>query len=267
MLNRLIILFTDFGRRDSYVAQMVGVIVSINPAVRLLDLNHEVDPFNITGAAYTLEASVRFFPAGTIVVSVVDPGVGSARRSLLLHTQADHWFVGPDNGIFTKVVEQEGLLNAYELAAPRYYRDPHVSATFHGRDIFAPVAAHLSLGVEPSQFGPRVTDIMALEVDRPYWSQHTLIGMVRDIDHFGNVITTITRNELGDMEVGQQMRCCLGAAIHAVPFVNTYAESAPGELVCLMNSGAELELAVNQGHAADRIGAEIGALLRVTFGE
>ena len=177
----------------------------------------------------------------------------------------------PDNGLFTMVVEQQGFQAAYTLTEPAYFRDPQVSATFHGRDIFAPVAAHLSLGVDPAQFGPRLTDVVTFDLARPYWSKHTLIGAVRHVDHFGNVITNITRHELArddlqDIQFGQRLVCRLGTMAHSVPFVRTYAEAAPGELVCLINSEALFELAINQGHAADRIEAEIGAPVHVSLG-
>ncbi len=165
-MSRLIALFTDFGHRDAYVAQLKGAILTINPDVRLVDLNHEVDPFDIAGASDRLEASARFLPADTIFVTVIDPGVGSERRSLLVQTRANKWYVGPDNGLLTSVLSRQGFQAAYELTVSTYYRDASVSATFHGRDIFGPVAAHLSLGVQPDQFGAACTDVVMLPVTR-----------------------------------------------------------------------------------------------------
>src|SRR5262245_8426643 len=155
----IIALFTDFGTRDAYMAQLKGAILSLQPTVQLIDLTHEVDAFDIRAAAYLLDASARYFPPGTIFVAVVDPGVGTARRPLLLTTQADKYYVGPDNGLFTRVVQREGLKAAYVLTQSAYFRR-QVSATFHGRDIFGPVAAHLARGVEPAQFGPCIEDLV-----------------------------------------------------------------------------------------------------------
>src|SRR4030095_15218849 len=138
----MIALFTDFGTRDAYVAQLKGAIVSINPHAVVLDLNHEVGQFDIRQAAYLLERSAAYFPAATIFVAVIDPGVGSLRRPLLLHTGTNKLYVGPDNGLFTRVLAREGLRAAYMLQETAYYRLPDVSVTFHGRDIFGPVAAH-----------------------------------------------------------------------------------------------------------------------------
>lgn len=143
-MNPLIALFTDFGTRDAYVAQMKGAILSICPEARLVDLGHEAGQFDVRGAAYVLAASAAFFPAETIVVAVVDPGVGSERRPVMLQTASNKWFVGPDNGLFTHVMDREGFRRAAVLDRPAYYRAAALSATFHGRDIFGPIAAHLA---------------------------------------------------------------------------------------------------------------------------
>lgn len=265
-MSRLIALFTDFGRRDAYVAQLKGPILTINPEVRLMDLNHEIDPFDISGASYLLEASARFLPADTIFVTVIDPGVGGDRRSLLVQTQANKWYVGPDNGLLTSVLDRQGFQAAYELTNSAYYRDAQVSATFHGRDIFGPVAAHLSLGVQPLQFGAALTDVVTLAGSRPHWAGQMLSGRVRHIDHYGNVISTIRREDLGDLSPGQALTCTVQGKAVAVPFVRTYAEAEPGELVALINSDDAFELAVAQGRADEAIAAEVGASFQVRLG-
>jgi S-adenosylmethionine hydrolase len=266
MSNRLIALFTDFGQRDAYVAQMKGAILTLNPQARLIDLNHEVDPFDIRGAAYLLEASARFMPAETIFVTVIDPGVGFARRPLLLQTQAGKQYVGPDNGLFTSVLDRQGLQAAYELNKSAYFREPQVSTTFHGRDIFGPVAAHLSLGVAPKDVGSPVMDPFTLRSTRPHWVRQTLVGEIRHIDHFGNVITNITRDDLEQVCLGELLTCTLGLQVYAVPFVRTYAEGESGELIALINSDDAFELAISQGSAAARVKTEIGHQVHLQLG-
>jgi S-adenosylmethionine hydrolase len=254
----MIALFTDFGSRDAYVAQMKGVILQINPHVQLVDINHEVDPFDLRAATYLLATSAYYFPAGSIFVAVVDPGVGSSRLPLLVHTQVEKWYIGPDNGIFTGVLAREGLRAAYALTQPIYFRAPQVSTTFHGRDIFAPVAAHLSLGVPPAHFGPRRSEVLMLPQAQPQRVGDSINGEVRYIDHFGNVITNITAALLQDVPRGRRVTCILHDTTYRVPFVHTYAEGAPHELICLINSDDAFELAISQEAAAASVHARIG---------
>ena len=260
----MIALCTDFGRRDAYVAQMKGAILTINPHVRLIDLNHDLSHFDIRGAAYVLAASSRFFLAGTVFVAVVDPGVGSARRPLVVQTQAGKWYVGPDNGLFSRVIEHEGLGLAHALVTPTYFRAPEVSATFHGRDIFAPVAAHLTLGVLPEQLGPRVTDVILLPQSQPQVVGAGILGEVVHIDHFGNVISNIRLALLGYLQPGQQVVCDIAGHVHTMPFVRTYADGMPDHLISLINSDDAFELAMPGASAAARLGARVGDRLRLT---
>jgi S-adenosylmethionine hydrolase len=261
--ERMIALFTDFGRRDAYVAQMKGAILTINPHVRLIDLNHEVGQFDIHGAAYILATSARFFPAGTIFVAVVDPGVGSSRRPLALQTRADKWYVGPDNGLFSRVIEHEGMRQAHALESAAYFRAPQVSATFHGRDIFAPVAAHLALGVLPEQLGPRVTDVITWPRSQPQVTADKVVGEVEHIDHFGNVITNIGATLLGHLQLGQHVACTIAGRVYTLPFVQTYADGVPDQLIGLINSDDAFELAMARGSAADRLRVRVGDRLRL----
>lgn len=254
----MIALFTDFGTRDAYVAQVQGAILSLNPQAALLDLSHDVGQFNIRQAAYLLEKSARYFPAGTIFVAVVDPGVGSSRRSLLLHTQAHKFYVGPDNGLFTWVLEREGLQEAYALQEAAYFLTPNVSATFHGRDIFGPVAAHLSLGVRPACFGPRLTEVVLLPRPKPCVVERTIAGEVLHIDHFGNILTNITPELLADIQPGQRVSISMHGTTRTVPFLRTYAEGQQERLICLINSNDEFEVACAQGRASDDLTAQVG---------
>ena len=257
-LDRVIALFTDFGTRDAYVAQVKGAILSLNPQATLLDLSHDVGQFNIQQAAYLLEKSARYFPAGTIFVAVVDPGVGSSRRPLLLHTRAHKFYVGPDNGLFTWVLEQEGLQAAYALQEATYFLTPNVSATFHGRDIFGPVAAYLSLGVKPVCFGPRLPEVVMLPHAKPGVVGRTIEGAVLHIDHFGNILTNITPDLLADVPPGQCVSIIMHGTTRSVPFLSTYAEGQQEKLICLINSNDELEVACAQGKASDYLIAQVG---------
>lgn len=254
----MIALFTDFGTRDAYVAQMKGVILSINPQVRLIDLTHDVAPFHIRQAAYLLEQSARYFPAGTIFVAVVDPGVGTMRRPVLIRTRVGKYYVGPDNGLFTHVAERQTLAEAYVLDNTAFFRCPEVSATFHGRDIFAPVAAHLSLGVQPGCFGMGLSDVVLLPETTPRMVGETIQGEIVHVDGFGNVVTNIDSGWLLDIHPGQQVKVTLAGEVLTVPFCKTYSEMPSDTLIGLINSDARFELAVSQGKASNRLPVRAG---------
>ena len=261
-VKRVIGLFTDFGVRDAYVAQMKGVILSINAALTVIDLNHEVAAFDVRQAAYLLEASSRYLPPGSIVVTVVDPGVGTARRPVLWATQSDRWFVGPDNGVFTHVLTAHGLREAYELTETAYFRS-RISSTFHGRDVFALVAAHLASGVPAADFGPRVEDLVTFPVSSPYAVGQAATGEIVHIDGFGNVVTNVTPDLLPGLRIGQNVSFSIEQRRWTVPFCATYGNQPPGELVALVSSNDTLEIALTQGNAAAQIMAPVGT--RVTF--
>lgn len=254
----MIALFTDFGTRDAYVAQLKGVIVTINPHAVVLDLNHDIGQFNIRQAAYLLERSARYFPAGTIFVAVVDPGVGSARHPLLVQTGANKFYVGPDNGLFTRILEREGFEAGYILQQPAYFRAPDVSRTFHGRDIFAPVAAHLSLGVPPARFGPRLTRVVRLPQPQLHVQGQTIAGEILHVDHFGNMVTNIPPDLLAPVQPGEPLTVTIGNRTAVLPFRTTYAEGQAEQLIGLISSNEEFEIACVQGSAADHFAARAG---------
>jgi S-adenosyl-L-methionine hydrolase (adenosine-forming) len=261
----MIALFTDFGTQDGYVAQVKGVILSMNPHATLVDLSHDMQPFDVPQAAYLLEKTTRYFPAGTIVVAVVDPGVGSARHPLLVCTQASKFYVGPDNGLFTRVVERQGLREAYILEQEAYFRTPRVSATFHGRDIFAPVAAHLSLGIAPACFGQRLTELVTFPLMQPRREGQTIEGIVLHIDHFGNILTNIAAALLHGVRPGQDITIALSGITRPVPFCRPYADGAPHALMCLINSNEEFEIACAQGRAIEQVHTHVGDRLVITW--
>ena len=271
-MGAIITLTTDFGLADAYVAAMKGVILSINPEARLVDICHTIKPQNIAQAAYVLGTAYEFFPQRTIHVVVVDPGVGTARRAIIFRTPlAD--FVAPDNGVLSYVIQRssgkeiaadcqqielEPPLEAVAITQPRFWRSP-VSATFHGRDIFAPVAAHLSLGRPLRQFGEAVTLLIVLPLPRSYPAPDgTLVGRIIHIDNFGNLITNIKSGDLTQMagettvEVGNQL-------IHGIS--RTYGE---GEgLLALIGGSGYLEVALGEGNAGAFLGAEVGQEVRI----
>jgi S-adenosylmethionine hydrolase len=261
MPDPLITLTTDFGEESPYVAAMKGVILGINPAARLVDLTHQVPPQDVPHAAFFLAGAIPYFPAGTLHVVVVDPGVGSQRAVLYVEAEGQRLLV-PDNGCWTYLRKPRAPApRVIRLARPRYWRRP-VSATFHGRDIFAPVAAHLSLGIDPANLGPSVTEWVELSLPRPKLGPNRLAGEVVFVDHFGNLITNIPGKALTRFAGSE---ACIRAAGHAVPrLVHSYADVAPGDLAALVSSAGTLEIAVNQGSAANRLQAGVGTWVEVT---
>ncbi|HEV8583856.1 MAG TPA: SAM-dependent chlorinase/fluorinase [Methylomirabilota bacterium] len=241
---------TDFGTRDSYVAAMKGVILAIAGAARLVDVTHDVAAHDVTEAALALEAVVPFFPSGAVHLAVVDPGVGTDRRGLAV-AAGDAFFVGPDNGIFTPVLEGPDW-RAFELTAPKY-RLPEVSRTFHGRDVFAPAAAHLALGLSPERLGPRVDDPVRLHWPTVREAHGAVAGTVLHVDRFGNLVTSVraeTFAAFGPVTVR--------IAGRALPFVGTYGDLTEGQAGALVGGSGRLEIAVREGSAAARLKARRG---------
>ena len=248
----IITLTTDFGASDGYVGTMKGVILSIAPNVTLVDITHEIAPQHMRQAAYVLHAAALYFPPGTIHLAVVDPGVGSRRRALVVRTSRG-FLVGPDNGLFTLFLADEPDAECRSMTNPAFML-PHVSATFHGRDVFAPVAAHLArrLGhsAELSEFGPRVSDPATLSISKPIQqADGNWLGQVLFADHFGNLITSITADVLtniGSVEI-------LIGQTPITGIKRTFADAAPGELIALVGSSGHLEISIVNGNAAQSL--------------
>jgi S-adenosylmethionine hydrolase len=254
MIMTIITLTTDFGLADGYVGTMKGVILGLCPAARLVDLSHEIAAQNVAQAAFVLSRAAAYFPAGAIHLAVVDPGVGSDRRPLLVQTPAA-LFVGPDNGLFTFALDEPGS-QPWELNRPEYWL-PHVSRTFHGRDIFAPVAGHLARGVLPEQLGRPISDPVRLSLPRPVrHADGRITGQVVHADRFGNLITDAP----GEWIEGRRWRVEIaGREINGLSA--TYADAAAGALLALVSSGGTVEVAVREGSAADRLGVGVGELV------
>lgn len=258
MPDPLITLTTDFGEDSPYVAAMKGVILSVNPGARLLDLSHQVPPQDVRHAAHFMAGAVPYFPAEVLHVVVVDPGVGTERAILYVEV-GPHRLLVPDNGCWTLLPGEP--MQVIRLAEPRYWR-PQVSNTFHGRDIFAPAAGHLSLGLDPAQLGPAATSWVRLPVAQPTRTADGIVGEVVFVDHFGNLITNIPAELLDRPAAELRVGPVLCQGFTRVP---TYSAAEPGRVVLLTSSSGFLEVAVVQGSAAQRLGVAAGAVVRVDF--
>lgn len=254
METKLITLTTDFGYKDPFVGVMKGVILGINPAARIVDLTHGVAAQDIRGGALALAYSAGYFPAGTIHVMVVDPGVGTERRPILIETE-ENLFVGPDNGVLSLALEGRRVTHVIELADETYHLKPK-SATFHGRDVFAPAAAHLSLGVPPRAFGPEREGYARLEWPEPMRAEDEIKGEVIYIDNFGNLITNVRERDLNSLP---RERIAVSLADLTIRGLTpNYASAPPEGYAALINSWGLLEICCFNGHADQRSGADIG---------
>jgi S-adenosylmethionine hydrolase len=275
----VITLTTDFGTSDAYVASMKGVILSINPQASIVDISHTIEPQNVLQAAYIISTAHGYFPKESIHVVVVDPGVGSQRKLVILKTPSA-FFLAPDNGVLSYIIKElESAPNTATDSAPglqqrqlpkwaeaiaiksqRYWRQP-VSTTFHGRDILAPVAAHLSMGIPIHEFGERLASLNVLPIPRPYHdSKGKLYGQIIHIDHFGNLVTNIRDTDLPEgkfaMQIGSQK---------IVGLSQSYAEKEG--LVAIVDSSGYLEIALKDGNAASCLGSKVGDQIELDEGK
>ena len=278
-MNSIITLTTDFGADDAYVAIMKGVILSTNPEVNIVDITHSVEPQNVYQAAFILGYTYRYFPKKTVHVAVVDPGVGSERRGVILKTPSA-LFVAPDNGILSYVIDElssaKGSVAQYSpdqdlvtlgkgfevvaITEPRFWRQP-VSTTFHGRDIFAPVAATLTLDISPYELGEKITSLHVFPILKPLVDyQGNLIGHILHVDHFGNLITNIKKSDLPGKDIPIEVA---GRLIQGI--TDYYAEGE--ELMAIIGSSGYLEIALKNGSAADFLNIGIGDEIKVTLEE
>ncbi len=253
-MNRIITLTTDFGLTDGFVGAMKGVILSINLDAIIVDITHDVAPQNIEQGAFLFAASARYFPANAIHVVVVDPGVGSARRAIALQA-GETIYVAPDNGVLSMAVGNSAT-RAVHLNKSAYWL-PRVSNTFHGRDIFAPVAAHLSLGVPLEALGDPIDDWVRLSsCAAAFRSGDEIAGRVVHIDRFGNIVTNISEEMLAGMDRARIVVRIGGRVVRGVK--TTYADAARGELIALISSSWQVEIAVRDGNAAQTLGIRLG---------
>jgi S-adenosylmethionine hydrolase len=253
-------LFTDYGWDDPYVAQLKGVILTVNPNARLLDITHSVAPFNVTEGSYLLDQCAEEFPAGTIFVAVVDPQVGTDRDPILLETAKEKFYVGPDNGLFSQVLAREGFSKAWKLDKPEFFRPGATSHTFHGRDIFGPVAAHLAAGTDPERFGTPIKTLVLLPNQEPTFSGGLITAEVLHIDRYGNVILNVAGDSdmAAKLKEGNLVKISIGRENYSAPLVKTYGEVEKGRLLLLYGGSGLLEIGMNQGSAARQLKVEPG---------
>lgn len=254
-MKSVITLLTDFGTADYFVAAVKGVILTINQDVSLVDITHEVPAQDIEAGAFTLLTCYRDFPSGTIHVAVVDPGVGSTRRGIVVRA-GSFYFVGPDNGLFSYICDRESTYEVFQLTEEKYFR-PNPSSSFHGRDVFGPVAAALSTGVKPNEFGPRIEDEVRLAPLSPVRDQDgSLRGRIIHIDRFGNCITNFTRADIPDSD--QVTLLVRRKVIRQIRRFFADETGANDKLFAIWGSAGFLELSINGGSAALLLRAKRG---------
>ncbi len=244
----IITLTTDFGLADTFVAQMKGVILSIDTNAKIIDITHEIRPFSVIDAARAVSSAYRYFPKGTIHIGVTDPGVGSERKGLLIYADG-HYFIGPDNGIFSLVIKRTSAFKAISLRPIEQFP---LSSTFHGRDLFAPVAAMLSIGHNPESFGEAVSEIVTIDESQPLMSGRSIKGTITTIDNFGNAITNIPFSGVNERPFKVLFRDL------EVPYYNFYQQAEGKGLGCIGNSQGFVELFVFKGNASENYKIKVG---------
>ena len=257
-VTNLVALFTDFGSTDPYVAQLKGAIKTISPSAEIMDLSHENAAFDIPTASYLLAKSTHTLPSGTIIIAVVDPGVGSNRAALAIRTQAGRIYLAPDNGLLTEVLAREGVSEARTLDPAKLRLASLPSATFHARDIFGPTAARLVDSNSLDSCGPKAEKILRIPRNTATVMANQAKGQILYVDHYGNILTNIPGSELGKLKVGQLLSVTIKGKSVSLPFLRTYAEAPANRPFALINSDGEFEIAINQGHAARELGVKVG---------
>jgi S-adenosyl-L-methionine hydrolase (adenosine-forming) len=262
----IITLTTDFGLNDHFIGTMKGVILSIEPEAQIIDICHAVQAFDVLDGALTISQAYSYFPSGTVHVVIVDPGVGTTRRPLLV-TSERHHFVAPDNGVLSLIYQREERLSARHVTGEHYFLQP-ISNTFHARDVFSPVAAYLAKGVDPAKFGEEVKDFVRFVAPKPKAvNENTLRGVVLKVDRFGNLITNITPQDAPMLftENASGFKIVIGQR-EITEIKNAYAEGAPGEVFGILGSMGYLEIAANRGAAAQLLGLGKGTDINIMLG-
>lgn len=261
MARPIITLTTDYGTNDHFVGAMKGVILNINPEASVLDLTHGVIAHDILDGALAIGRAYKYFPPRTIHVVVVDPGVGTQRRPILVAGDT-HYFVAPDNGVLSMIFDQSETIHAWHITSEHYFLHP-VSNTFHGRDIFAPVAGWLSKSWQTASFGEEITDYVRFSIPKPKTQGTQVKGVVLRVDHFGNLITNVTSEDVPALANPNGNITVRAGSGEIKKVCSTYAEGAPGEPIGIVGSSGYLEISVNKGSAAKLLGAARGAEVTV----
>ncbi len=250
----LIVFMTDFGVIDDAVAICKGVMKTIAPDADIIDITHQVTPFSISEGARLLARTAQYYPPGTVFVTVIDPGVGTSRKSIVLKTRRDQYFVLPDNGLVTQVADRDGVIGIREVTNPEWQLHD-ASSTFHGRDVYSPVGAHLARGDDWTQVGPVLSTYTRLEVARATIDAAGIKGLVVALDGpYGNLVTNIGKEQFRQLgfRLGEQVRVSVGSSSLSVPFHRTFGEVSPGSALLYIDSRGLVSLAINQGNFAER---------------
>ena len=255
---RVITLLSDFGSRDQYVSEMKGTILTACPSVTIVDISHEIEKFNIRMGAFVLAAASSQFPTGTIHVAVVDPDVGGQRRDVLIESRRAV-YIGPDNGLLLQAALKDGIREAYSIENQFFMRSP-VSSTFHGRDVFAYTAARVACGAEPAEVGPRISNPVSANIVESAVSHGRIKCEVLSVDTFGNIATTASENDLevAGVQVGRKIVMRAKRRLYNLEVVRSYSDVPEGKPVLLVGSHGFLEVAVNRGNVAKRLGIRSG---------
>jgi S-adenosylmethionine hydrolase len=270
-MKRIIALMTDYGYKDPYVGVLKGVIKSINPDVEVIDLTHGIERHNVLEAAIMLAVSAKYFPSGTIFVVIVDPGVGSTRRALVIET-TNYILIGPDNGCLTILADQDRVKRVFDISNTKY-KLPIVSHTFHGRDIFAPVAAWISRGISIEDIGIEISydNVVKIMIEKPIVNleNRSIRGQVLYIDVFGNIMTNITEKELDVLRIqlGSKLTISLNSKSTICTYETSFSKVPIGEYACYLNSWGYLEIAINMDNAAEKLKVKQGDYLLVLVNE
>jgi S-adenosyl-L-methionine hydrolase (adenosine-forming) len=261
----IITLTTDYGINDHLVGAMKGVILGINPEVQIIDITHGVLPFDVLDGALTVANSYKYFPSKTIHMVVVDPGVGTARRPILVAAD-QHYFIAPDNGVLSVAYDQSEALHVWNITSEHYFRQP-VSSTFHGRDIFAPVAAWLSKSWQSASFGDEITDFVRFALPKPKAAgDKAMKGVVLRIDAFGNLMTNFKVEDVPALAAADGKFTIRIGNVQITKLSPTFAQGATGEAIAVIGSSGYLEIAMNKANAARALGVARGAEVTVELG-
>lgn len=261
----IITVTSDFGTRDAFAASVKGVILGINPLVQIVDITHEISPQDIWEAAFTLKSAYSHFPKGTIHLAVVDPGVGSGRRPIIVVTES-YYFVGPDNGLFSLIYQEAERIRVHHITAGHYFL-PNPGPTFHGRDVFAPVAGWLAKGIPSGNFGEEITDYVKLNIPAPKITENSIDGHAVHIDRFGNIITNILFKDIQPLlsEAADLSAISVNLAGKEIKGLKKfYAEAAPGVPGALINSSGALEIFLFKQNARTALSVKRGETIRLT---
>jgi S-adenosylmethionine hydrolase len=263
---RIVTFTTDFGLQDAFVGIMHGVVLNIEPQTRIVDICHAVASYDVLDGAWAIAQAYRFFPPRTAHVIVVDPGVGSERRPILAETE-NYVFVAPDNGVLSMIEAREPKFTVRHITSERYFLTP-ISQTFHGRDIFAPVAGWLSKGIDPADFGPAINDYVRLPLPKvERIGDNSLRGVVLKVDKFGNLITNIGEQEAPQLFASTESPVSILISGETITNIcKAYAEGAEGEYFAIVGSSGYLEIAARQASAAEKLGASVGSPVGIVFG-